>query len=177
MTEFQAANLSDSDPGLFSLSQIMHLMRVEFSRAQRYAYPLGCLLLAVDRLGHLRDLYGYDSKEAILDEVSRLLQQETRTCDFLGRLMDDRLLAVIPHTKPEGARILGERLMTSVRGLHFESDGADIQVTVSVGASCLSDGSTMFFDTLLAAAEGALAEASEAGGDRFALRDPGAGPG
>jgi diguanylate cyclase (GGDEF)-like protein len=176
MTEFQAANLSDSDPGLFSLSQIMHLMRVEFSRAQRYDYPLGCLMISVDGLGHLRDLYGYDSKEAIVEEVSRLLQQETRTCDFLGRLMDDRLLAVIPHTTNDGARILGERLMTGVRVLHFESDGRDIQVTVSVGASCLADGSTMFFDTLLAAAEGALAEATEAGGDRFVIRDPGASP-
>ena len=177
MGDLRAANLSDSDPGLFSLSQIMHLMRVEFSRAQRYSYPLACLLISVDRLGHLRDLYGYDSKEAILEEVSRLLHAETRTCDFLGRLMDDRLLAVVPHTGSEGARILGERVLGGVRQLQFESEGREIHVTVSVGASCLGDGSTMFFDTLLGAAEGALAAATEAGGDRFVERDPGASPG
>ena len=174
MGDLQSANLSDSDPGLFSLSQIMHLMRVEFSRAQRYSYPLACLLISVDRLGYLRDLYGYDSKEAILEEVSRLLHAETRTCDFLGRLMDDRLLAVVPHTASPGARILAERILAGVRQLHFESEGRAIQVTVSVGASCLTDGSTMFFDTLLGAAEGALAAASEAGGDRYVERDPGA---
>ena len=177
MSEHQGAHLSESDPGLFSLSQIMHLMRVEFRRAQRYGYPLGCILISVDRLGHLRDLYGYDSKEAILDEVSRLLQAETRTCDFLGRLADDRLLAVVPHTDAEGARILGERLLSGVRQLSFESEGRALEVTVSIGASCLADDSTLFFDTLLAAAEGALAEAAEAGGDRLAQRDPGVGPG
>ena len=169
-----AANLSDSDPGLFSLSQIMHLMRVEFSRAQRYSYPLATLLISVDRLGHLRDLYGYDSKEAILAEVARLLRAETRTCDFLGRLMDDRLLAVVPHTDSNGARILAERLLAGVRQLHFASEGQGLKVTASIGGSCLKDGSTMFFDTLLGAAEGALAAAAEAGGDRYAERDPGA---
>jgi diguanylate cyclase (GGDEF)-like protein len=174
MADVQSANLSDSDPGLFSLSQIMHLMRVEFSRAQRYSYPLACLLISVDRLGHLRDLYGYDAKEAILEEVARLLRAETRTCDFLGRLMDDRLLAVVPHTDSSGARVLADRLLGGVRQLQFAGGSRALNVTVSIGASCLKDGSTLFFDTLLGAAEGALAAATEAGGDRYAERDPGA---
>ena len=65
-------------PGLFSLSQITHLMRVEFSRAQRYNYPIACVLLAIDRLSELRELYGYDSKEAILDETVRLTIESDR---------------------------------------------------------------------------------------------------
>jgi len=177
MTEMDSAGFSDGDPGIFSLSQIMHLMRVEFSRAQRYGYPLACLLISVDRLGHLRDLYGYDSKEAIVDEVSRLLRAETRTCDFLGRLMDDRLLAVVPHTAVEGMRVLGTRLVAGVRELKFDSDGKEIQVSVSVGGSCLTDSKTLFFDSLLGAAEAALAEAEQAGGDRLSVRDPGAAVG
>lgn len=169
---FESANLSETDPGLFSLSQIMHLMRVEFGRAQRYKYPLALLLIRVDRLGHLRDLYGYDSKEAILEEVSRLLQAETRTCDFLGRLMDDRLLAVVPHTGEEGLRILAERLLSGVRRLDFESEGRSIQVTVSIGGSAFAEGELMFFENLTESAEVALSEATEAGGDRFVTRDP-----
>src|SRR6188472_3551110 len=120
MAEARSTDTNDSDSGLFSLSQIMHLMRVEFGRAQRYGYPLSVLVIGVDRLGHLRDLYGYDAKEAILDEVARLLQAETRTCDFLGRMLDDRLLAVVPHTDVDGARILAQRLLGGVRALKFE---------------------------------------------------------
>ena len=45
-----------SDPELFSLAQIQHLMRVEFGRAQRYEYPMGCLLVQVDRLAQLREI-------------------------------------------------------------------------------------------------------------------------
>ena len=53
-------NQNDADKSLFSLAQIQHLMRVEFNRAQRYGYAISCLIIAVDRLGHLRDMYGYD---------------------------------------------------------------------------------------------------------------------
>ena len=163
----------DGESGLFSLAQIMHLMRVEFGRSQRYSYPLACLLISIDRLAHLRELYGYESKEAVFDELVRLLRGETRSCDFLGRLMDDRLLAVVPHTRAEGVRVLAERLLRGVRGLRFETEGRPIQVTVSIGATATPGGDKLlFFDTLLATAEGALAEAAAAGGDRCVLRDP-----
>jgi diguanylate cyclase (GGDEF)-like protein len=172
MAEIRSGELGDSDAGLFSLSQIMHLMRVEFGRAQRYSYALSVLVIGVDRLGHLRDLYGYDAKEAILDEVARLLQSETRTCDFLGRMMDDRLLAVIPHTDAAGSAVLGQRLIGGVKALKFESGPRELQVTISIGAASMAGNSTLFFDTLTTAAEGALAQAVDAGGDRFVARDP-----
>jgi len=164
---------SDSEAGLFSLSQIMHLMRVEFGRAQRYNYPICSVLLAVDRLAELRDLYGYDSKEAILDSVVKSIKSQVRSCDFMGRLADDRLLIVVPHTSSTGARALAERLMGAVRELKFESDGRRLRVSVSVGVTSSKGSETMFFDSLLAAAEGALVEAMRAGGDRIQERDPG----
>jgi diguanylate cyclase (GGDEF)-like protein len=157
---------------LFSLAQILHLMRIEFARSQRYGYPLACLLVAVDGLGQVRDVHGYDTKQAVLDEVTAQLQIQTRTCDFLGRLMDDRLLAVVPHTGPEGARALGERLLAAVRALVFESDGRRVPMTLSIGAAYSSGADTMFFDALLSAGESALEEAASGGGDRVVLRDP-----
>ena len=93
----------DSGAGVFSLTQIRHLMRVEFGRAQRYGYPVSCLVLSCDRLDHLRDLYGYEFREAVLDEVVQLLHGTFRACDYLGRLMDDRLMTILPHTTREGA--------------------------------------------------------------------------
>jgi diguanylate cyclase (GGDEF)-like protein len=165
------------DGNLFSLSQIMHLMRVEFTRAQRYRYPVSCLIVAVDKLNQLRDLYGYDAKEAILSEVIELLRTSTRSCDFLGRLSDDRFVAVVPHTPTDGARVLAERLLSQTRQLEFQAEGRALQVTCSIGSSHNESGATLFFDAMLSAAEGALAEAQAGGGDRHVARDPGAGAG
>ena len=172
MAELSSAQFHDGDPGLFSLSQIMHLMRIEFGRAPRYHYPRPVVGSGVDRLGHLRDLYGYESKEAVLDEVARLLQAETRTCDFLGRMADDRLMAVVPHTPAPGLDVLSKRLLEGVRAIQFESDGKRIPIAISIGGASTDGGQTLFFDALVGAAERALEEAAAAGGDRFLRRDP-----
>lgn len=166
-------SFNDSDSGLFSLAQIQHLMRVEFNRAQRYDYPIVCMMIAVDRLGHLRDLYGYEAKEEILASVVSLLKAETRGSDFLGRMADDRLLAVIPHTPPEGAEVLAGRLLSGVSRIDFSSEGRTIQVTLSIGSSNNEAGETLFFDAMLLAAEDALSEAVTAGGARYTARAPG----
>src|SRR5438552_11911730 len=89
--------------GLFSVAQIQHILRVEFARAQRYRYALACLMISVDQLESLRDLCGYEIKEQVLESVVGLLQNATRTSDFLGRTADDRLAVLIPHTPKEGA--------------------------------------------------------------------------
>lgn len=171
---------SSSDKGLFSLAQIQHLMRVEFNRAQRYGYPISCLMIAVDRLGHLRDMYGYESKEEILEGIVGLLKRATRSSDFLGRMADDRLLAVVPHTGESGILALCNRLLGETRELDFRSDERQIPITVSIGGSYdgAEDGGvtsaqrTMFFDALLQACEEALEDAVTAGGDRAAFVTP-----
>ena len=164
---------SDPGAGVFSLSQIRHLMRVEFGRAQRYGYPLSCLVIGIDRLDALRDLYGYEFRESLLEQVIELLQQETRTCDYLGRLMDDRLMAILPHTTAEGAQAGARRILAAARGLSFQPQGSTLRASLSIGISHYEDDNTLFFDSLVEAAEAALPEAQKGGGDRFVYRVPG----
>jgi len=141
-------------------------MRVEFARSQRYGYPLLCMIFAVDDLSGIRREFGYDSKEAVLDEVVRLLREDTRSCDFLGRLADDRLLLLVPHTPGEGARSLAERMLRTARAMRFEGEGEGLTVTLSIGAAQMKPGS-MFFDALLTSAQEALRDARDSGGDRY----------
>jgi diguanylate cyclase (GGDEF)-like protein len=162
----------DASAGVFSLTQIRHLMRVEFSRAQRYEYPLACLLVACDRLGALRDLHGYEARAAVLDEVSALLRRTTRSCDYLGCIQDDRWLAILPHTSPDGAQAAAGRLLAAARALEVELGGIKRRITLSIGVACYERENTLFFDSLVDASEAALASAMAAGGDRYLVRDP-----
>lgn len=158
---------------IYSFAQIQHLVRVEFSRAQRYAYPLVVLEIAVDRLGHLRDVFGYELKEDVLGRVLALLIGATRGSDLIGRLPDDRLLVLVPHVQPDGAATLAERLLSAARGLELRHDGRAFEVTLSIGGSWTVAGETLFFDDLLGCAATALDEAAASGGDRYVGRPPG----
>lgn len=167
---FPPTTPDDSNPGLFSLTQMQHLMRVEFTRSQRYGYPLACLAISVDRLPQLRDLYGFESKEAIVKRAVEVLRRETRSSDYLGRTPDDKLLCIVPHTDVPGAEAMAVRILEAIRELEFESGGRSYKVTLSIGASSAESGATLFFDAVIDSAQGALEEASEAGGDRFVGR-------
>jgi diguanylate cyclase (GGDEF)-like protein len=172
----------ESGRSLYSVAQIQHVLRVEFGRAQRYRYPIVCLVIAIDQLGALRDQHGYEPKEHLFDRIVGLLTDATRASDFLGRTADDRLLAVLPHTGREGARQLAARLFAQVRQLAFEPPLEGTRITLSIGAASNESGASgvaadepagmMFHDALIHAAESALAEASAAGGNQLVEKSP-----
>jgi diguanylate cyclase (GGDEF)-like protein len=160
---------------IFSLTQIRHLMRVEFSRAQRYEYPLSCLVISLDTAARLRDERGYATKAQVMDAVVALVLGATRTCDYVGRLLDDRLLAVLPHTRREGAEVTAGRIVAKGRALKLPEDKEPAGATLSIGISQFEKENTMFFDDLVEAAEQAMHAALEEGGNRFVYREPGPG--
>lgn len=171
MTGFPTVNFGESDQGLFSADEIQRLMQVEFERAVRYGYPYTLMLIEVDRLEYLHDLYGYQSKEEILQSVVTLLRSMTRASDVLGCMQDDRVMAVFPHLSTEAVGPLTSRLLRGCRELEFESDGRSLRATLSIGVSIATESEDPEFGLFVSTAAEALAYALEAGGDRYVIRE------
>src|SRR5262245_64757210 len=98
---------------MFSQAQILHLMKTEFARSRRHGFPLGCLLLQVDRIAQLVDLYGIDLRSKVRETLGRLVREKTRGADMLGIVNEDRYLLVLPHTSLDQTRVVAERLKSS----------------------------------------------------------------
>ncbi len=167
MQTFHAARSEGPSRGIFSPEETERLMRTEFERAQRHRYPIVCMLIAVDRLSQLQDLYGRESEREILRAVTGVLRASTRDSDLIAPLADSRLLALFPHTPPDVAAIVARRLLAGARKLRFERDGRTLGVSVSVGVAHNQHAGSLSFDTLVGVAEEGLAVADAAGGDRF----------
>ncbi len=172
MSGFPLASFSVSERSLFSPQEIRDLMAIESARARRYGFPVALLLIEVDRLETLHDLYGVESKREILNGVVGILRAETRASDFIGCLDDDRVIALFPHTAAAGASALAGRLLRACRKLDFQSDGRSLRATLSIGASVAEPRSGVPFADLVQATEEALRFAIVEGGDRFVLRQP-----
>jgi PleD family two-component response regulator len=82
-------------------------------------------------------------------------------------------MAILPHTGKEGGEVTAQRILSSARALGFSAEGHDLQISLSVGLSHFENENTMFFDSLVEAAERALDEAAARGGDRCAHQHPG----
>ena len=97
------------------------LLKIEFSRARRYDYPLTCALFQIDRIDNLKDLYGYKIRDRIEEQVVGVVHQLSRTSDFLGK-MGERMVLILPHTDGDGVRVLMSRVQERLQELSFEID-------------------------------------------------------
>ena len=167
MTPFQDTRSRDQGHGLFSPRETEQLMRVEFERSGRHGLPLVCLLIGVDRLGTLQDLYGRETREEILAASLAALRRVTREHDLLCALQDDRIVALFPHAQPELGAHLARKLLEAAREMRFEREGRSLRISLSIGVAHNRHRDAISFDTLVAVAEEGLAVADAAGGDRF----------
>lgn len=151
---------------LFTADEVRQLMQVEFERAKRYHYPVACIMVQVDRLEQLATVHGHESREEILRAVVELVKRATRAGDLLGYLIDDRLLAVFPHTNAVSVGFLCKRLLEGARQLQFAAGGGTIRITLSIGISHNEHPGAISFETLERVAEEGAAVADAGGGDR-----------
>lgn len=166
MAEFPTVNFAGDDEGLFSNAEIQRLMRAECQRATRYRYAVTAMMISVDRLEQLGDLYGMESRDAILAEVGALLRRSTRESDFLGRMVGSRFFAIFPHTSRRDGPALAARLLRDASQLLFDEGSARVNVTLSVGLSFRDAGETSDVDQLQVEVTSAVKDAAAAGGSR-----------
>ena len=170
MPEFPTVNFNEAGQGLFSSEEIQRLMHTECVRAKRYGYPLCVLIVEVDRLDQLGDLYGSESRAAIQREVAELLRGVTRESDMFGCMLAGSFLSFFPHTERREGPAVARRLLARARRLIFDQGASSVAVTLSVGVSSAVEKSDDFdFNVIVAHAKSALEQAQDAGGDRFVV--------
>jgi len=152
--------------GLFSPDEMRRLMRSELARAKRYGFPLTCLVVGIDRLEALHDLYGVDSKSEIFRSVLDFLRRESRAADLVASLTGDRLILIVPYIDRAGGQRLAERMREGARKLDFASDSRSLQVTLSIGVAHARTREPEAYDSLFRSADDCQRLAASGGGDR-----------
>jgi diguanylate cyclase (GGDEF)-like protein len=123
----------------------------------------GCAVLAfdVDHFTLLNDLHGHPAGDRALVSVAEMLQERARDAvDLVGRVGGDEFAVVLADTRDEEAHVFAEGVRRSLR----EHDPAGVRV--SVGMTVVADAGDLSADDVLLAAESALYDAKERGGDQ-----------
>lgn len=167
MPRFPSAQSGQADRGLFTTEEVHGLMVSECFRALRYGHPLSAMVIGVDRLDQLGDLYGYESRDTILAELAGLLRRSIRESDWLCRRGDGALEVVFPHTSRREAPAIAGRLLERARRLVFDEGASAIQVTLSIGVAARGVGDSFELADLLGEARSSHEQARSSGGNRF----------
>ncbi|MBI3267544.1 MAG: diguanylate cyclase [Planctomycetes bacterium] len=175
--------IRDGLTGLVSHRYFDIRLTEEVSRAVRHGRPLCLFMLDVDNFKLINDLHGHGMGNEILRTIAQFLRQTLRGSDLpvrsgdsepqgelAGRYGGDEFEVLLPDTGRDGAKIVGERLLTGIRALEF-GEGGRIRTTVSMGVCvCPEDGQDR--EALARKADEALYNAKRNGRNQLAFPGP-----
>ncbi len=165
----QLLEISITDPmtGLYNYREFYRRLREEIHRSERYGRPFTLLIVDIDRLKAINDLYGHLKGDELIQQVARLVRENIRPSDVAYRYGGDEFFVLLPEPPPEGARAVADRLARVVAAAPLRVGPEHVVYpTVSIGLAAYPDhGRTA--EEVVAAADHALYAAKRAG------RDPG----
>jgi diguanylate cyclase (GGDEF)-like protein len=110
-------------------------MEEEFDQAKRYDRPFSVLLLDVDHFKKFNDTYGHQVGDVVLQQVARLIQDNTRRADICCRYGGEEMAVILPETALQEAAVLANKLCARIRERAFGSSDQQLHVTVSIGVA------------------------------------------
>lgn len=161
--QLQTAANTDELTSLLNRRALEERLAAELARSSRHALDTSILLLDLDSFKLVNDTGGHAAGDELLRGVGRLLKEQCRQPDVVGRLGGDEFLLILPMTSPREAMVLVGRIQAGLSRL--APLGLGHPVTVSIGvAAAPHHGSTV--GSLMASADASMYKAKRAGGNR-----------
>ncbi len=167
--QLHSAATTDELTGLYNRRALEERLAAEISRSLRHQLHTSVLLLDLDRFKVINDTMGHAAGDRLLIMVAKILRQQCRALDVVGRLGGDEFLVILPMTKPSEAQVFVGRVQASLREME-KANPEFGPCTLSMGvAESPRHGTTV--SSLLAAADSALYKAKRAGRNTVEVAD------
>jgi diguanylate cyclase (GGDEF)-like protein len=131
----EAKNMSylDDLTGLYNQRYLPTVLEHEIERCKRSKQPFSVLFLDIDYFKMVNDSRGHLVGSKLLIEVSHILKQAVRSCDYAFRYGGDEFLVVLVGTDPQNGKKVAERIRKNVEEHAFAIEGHQMKLTVSIG--------------------------------------------
>lgn len=123
------------------------------SFADRYETVSSLIYFDLNGLKPVNDTYGHAAGDAVIAYVARVLVQNVRESDVVGRLGGDEFGVLLPYTDEAGAMEKAASLAGAVAAQPVDWNGVTIPASVSWGVHTFRSGSSGVHQALDAAAQ------------------------
>ncbi|HVY87074.1 MAG TPA: GGDEF domain-containing protein [Caulobacterales bacterium] len=130
-----AMALADRDTLTPTLNRraFMRALHRTMSEAERYKTPAAVLYLDLDGFKGVNDEYGHAAGDAVLRQVGRMLVDQVRESDAVGRLGGDEFGVILNRVTADEARAKAELLSAAINHTPVSHAGIDHRVRASIG--------------------------------------------
>lgn len=139
-----------------------------FNRAQRYNQNLSVLMMDIDLFKAINDAYGHSTGDLVIQAFSKLLSENFRSTDIVGRMGGEEFSVVLINCDTETAFLKAEQFRKQVESFPIIIEDNLINVNVSIGVSSLKD-ELVTLDTIINRADHALYNAKEQGRNKTVI--------
>ncbi len=139
----QKASREDFLTKLYNKRALDEYMNVKEGEYNRYGRNYSVIMFDLDHFKLVNDNFGHEAGDAVLAGFAKILKQESRDVDIVGRFGGEEFLALLSDTDLEGALIFANKVNKHVEKTRFMYKGKRIDVRVSGGAAQRSNHTTM----------------------------------
>ena len=163
-------HLARIDPltGCSNRRHFQSCLEAEVARCCRYGHVMSLLVVDIDHFKEVNDSHGHSGGDEALRHFVKIVQQELRGEDVLGRLGGEEFGILLPETGVMNASAVAERVRRAVDTEAARFGQALIPISASFGIACWKSASESP-DALLQRADAALYEAKAAGRNRVVV--------
>ena len=146
-------------------------MKQAMVQAERRNQLLAVIYLDLDGFKAINDLYGHETGDRLLIELSQRIKQSLRESDTLARLGGDEFVAVLMDLKETSlCTPMIERLLSAAAS-PVKMGGLTLSISASIGVTFFPQNDEVDADQLLRQADQAMYQAKLAGKNRYHLFD------
>lgn len=127
----------DSLSGVHARRFFENWARRELRASLRSGTSCGLMYADLDGLKQLNDTAGHLRGDQAIRSVGRVLRTAIREHDIVGRLGGDEFAMLLPATKEEGAKRVGERILELLAVERIKTPDGDIPLSASIGIAIL----------------------------------------
>lgn len=172
-TAAQLAFLAEHDAltGLYNRHSFQEALERMLADCERNASTGAVLFFDLDEFKVINDNFGHRVGDSLLIRVASELKTMVRRHETLARLGGDEFAMVIPHASEQQAIALAERIVRTISGIPFRSEGSALRLTCSVGIALYPQHGADA-ETLIAHADAAMYQAKLTGKNTWRLYSP-----
>jgi len=160
--------LAVEDPltGLFNRRGMAEALHVSLASAARQGLPTSAIMVDIDHFQKIIDNFGQETGDRVIQQTADILNRMARASDVIARTGGEEYLLVLPDTPLDSARILADRIRSTMDDNPLLIHRQSIHITVSIGVTCVEGQASI--DELSQSAEKAVYLAKRGGRNKVA---------